>query len=115
MHGKDYPTGRTLSEKSMGNTDDDQSASEFHRNDSHELVEAVDAWGNPMAYFHNRNYGEIQTYLLSDPDERAMPDQIVEARMSDVTGVYANAQSFQLISAGSDEEFGTEDDVTNFD
>ena len=33
----------------------------------------------------------------------------------ELTGVYANAQSYQLISAGPDEEFGTEDDITNFE
>jgi len=115
LHGVDHPTGRLLDDKVLGNTDEDETTTLFHREGSTRLLEVVDAWGNPIAYIHHRNYDATHTYLLSIPEERDIPDLYVSAAESDLTGVWANAQSYQLISAGSDEEFGTEDDIANFE
>lgn len=114
LHHKDHPTGRLLPDSSLGNTDQDQTNTVYHRNGSPMLPEAKDAWGNPIAYFSFHSYGTPQTYLLSLPEDREVPDQVVTAAHSEVTGTWANADSFQLISAGPDELYGTEDDVTNF-
>lgn len=114
LHGKDHPTGALMADKYLGNTDGDITSTPFHRFDSNVLAEVVDGWGNPIAYFHFLAYDEIHTYQLSDPESRDVPEWPVAPVTNEETGIPYNADSFQLISAGPDEMYGTEDDVTNF-
>ena len=114
LHGKDHPSGRLMSDKYLGNTDEDSTPTDYHRNGSHALMEVLDGWGNPLAYFTFKDYGSSQEILLGHADEQEVPEQVVEAAMNEETGIWANADSFQLISAGPDQIFNTEDDVTNF-
>ena len=51
---------------------------------------------------------------MFEPDDPDLAEQVVTSQKSKVTGVWANSDSYQLISAGSDQKFGTDDDVTNF-
>jgi len=115
LHSKSWPAGPSITESYLGNTDDDETTTAYHRDDSPRLLEVLDGWGNPVAYLHFRNYERSQEYQMNEEEAvHEYPVQTVEARVSDLTEVFANADSYQLISAGSDEEFGTEDDVTNF-
>ena len=113
LHHKDYENGRYLTEDNLGNTDDDESSTPFHRSGSPFLLEALDGWRNPIAYFDFRSYGESQDYQMGDGSDE--PIQTVSSRVSEKTGVPANPDTYQLISAGVDQIFGTEDDMTNFD
>lgn len=114
LHAKSFPEGNNLREELLGNTDEDSTATAFHREAGiTALLEALDAWGNPIAYFTPSSYDREQRYLMGDPANPNDPEQRVTARKSEVTGGFANADRFQLISAGPDRLFGTEDDVTN--
>ncbi len=112
LHGKAHPTGSFLSDGALSNTDQDETSTPFHRAGSPFLLESADSWGQPFAYFHHRSYGEstVVRFSASDP----LGDRFVDARTSEVTGIHANPDTYQLISAGPDEEFGTDDDICNF-
>lgn len=100
--------GLGMSEDTLDNVDGDSMAGE-------PLFEFIDMWGNPIAYFRRQDYGKPQTYLTLDGETGEEIDNEVQARKSVKTGRWANAQTFQLISAGADGLFGTEDDLGNFE
>ncbi len=114
LHHKDFPEGASIRDENLGNGDDDSTATAYHRDGSTFLLEVKDGWGNPIAYITPQSYARQFRYLLPEPDDPSDPEQIVSAQKSSVTGVWANPDTFQLISAGSDKKFGTDDDVTNF-
>lgn len=115
LHAKSYPEGTNVREASLGNTDEDDTATAYHRDAGvTSLLEVHDSWGNPIAYFTPASYGKEQRFLMGDPADPNDPEQKVTAQKSTVTGGWANADRYQLISAGPDRLFGTEDDVTNF-
>jgi len=100
--------GLGLSDDLLGNVDGDSAKGE-------QLFELVDLWDNPIAYFRRNDYGQPQTYLSFDTQTGEELEQEVQARKSHKTGRWAKRQSFQLISAGADGHFGTEDDIGNFE
>ena len=105
--------GELPNEDWLVNTDGDQTSRSLTRSPSRELFEIGDPWKNPIAYFESLHYDQVLIFLAG-PDE--MPDeQSVEARRGSRTGAYAEAGKFQLLSAGEDGAFGTEDDVSHFD
>jgi len=115
LHSKSYPEGDNVRDDLLGNTDDDSTTTAYHRDPAVTyLLEVLDGWGNPIAYFHNADYAREQRYVMADPADPNDPEQKASAQKSKVTGSYANSDTFQLISAGTDRIFGTEDDVTNF-
>ena len=115
LHSKSYPEGDNVRDDELGNSDDDSTTTAYHRDPAVTfLLEVMDGWGNPIAYITPPNYGRTFFYVLPEPDTPADSDQQVTASKSGVTGVWANPDSYQLISAGSDKKFGTDDDVTNF-
>jgi prepilin-type N-terminal cleavage/methylation domain-containing protein len=98
------------------NTDGDASGTRLTDFDTRDLLEISDAFGNPVAYISHRDY-EItnRAYVTFDTvtgeDLRSTP----VALKSSTTGRYYEFRNFQLISAGPDALFGTEDDITNFE
>lgn len=80
-----------------------------------QLFELADLWGNPIAYFRRTDYGKTQSYLTFDNQTGEEVENLVTARKHPTTGRWANRQSFQLISAGMDGRFGTDDDLGNFE
>jgi type II secretion system protein G len=79
------------------------------------LFEIVDGWGNPIAYLHRRDYEEKnRLYLTLDTETGAEIHSIPEAFWDTEKGTFYRARSFQVISAGPDAEFGTDDDITTF-
>jgi len=102
-------------QKWLVNTDGDSSEKPLTDLGTKELFEVGDAWGNPIAYFHNRDYGKTMTHRAYDPKANEWADYEVEARRNPAQGnSYYSAQDYQLISAGADGRFGTQDDLTNF-
>ena len=103
-----------LPDERLGNSDGDstkQSASSFT---SPQLFELVDSWDNPIAYFHRRDYGSIQTYLTAETETGELFEVQLQAKKDPKTQDYFNRRRFQLISAGSDGIFGSDDDIGNF-
>jgi len=114
LHDKSFPQGTSIDEEKLVNSDGDSTASAYHRNGITLLFEVADGWGNPIAYLRPTSYGKQFRYVMAECDDPADSEQVVSSHKSAVTGVWANPDTFQLVSAGADRRFGTEDDVTNF-
>ena len=96
--------GRTVTAKlpalAFGNLDGDPT-----------LLEIIDAWGNPYVYLDSSSYVEdAEGVRVKMADGRVV---VVAPLRDESTGAFLNPDSYQLISAGPDEDFGTGDDVTN--
>ncbi|MCC6408270.1 MAG: prepilin-type N-terminal cleavage/methylation domain-containing protein [Planctomycetes bacterium] len=107
--------GAGLGEDLLGNHDGDATTKRLTVNPSLDLFELQDPWENPLAYFHHSDYGRKDRYSSSQPDTGEALESELTARKSTKTGNWFNPQTFQLISAGPDALFGTEDDIGNFD
>ena len=98
----------------LSNTDGDRTAKRLKGFESQELFEVCDAWGNPIAYLHHREYERADVYLSFDGETGEETEGPVRARRNVKTKRFHEPRDFQLISAGVDGSFGTEDDITNF-
>ena len=105
-----------LPEDRLVNTDEDSSRKSVTRFPRPDLFELSDYWGNPIAYFHRRDYGASpQLYITFDGETGEMLEELVSARKNEKTGTFYNRTSVQLISAGPDGRFGTDDDIGNWE
>ena len=107
-------SGVTLPDERLVNSDGDETRKAITRFPSLSLFELKDEWDNPIAYFHHRDYGRQDTYVVTPKDDESVTEQPVKAMMNPATKAYYNATKYQLISAGADGVFGTSDDITNF-
>ena len=108
--------GTTLAEDRFVNTDEDDAKKPLAKFPKAALLELRDEWGNPIAYFHRRDYGRSDTYVTQDPSTGEEIESIAVAHKNEVTGSYFNPNRFQLISAGLDGQFGTgDDDIGNWE
>lgn len=101
-------------EEHLSNTDEDSFGKRPPGFNVTTAFELCDQWGNPFAYFHWRDYGREDTYVTLSPETGERIDSIARALKDDATQRYHQPRGFQLISAGLDGEFGTEDDVPGF-
>jgi prepilin-type N-terminal cleavage/methylation domain-containing protein len=113
LWSKDW-NGTTLAEDKFCNTDNDESKRALTRFPSLALQELKDEWGNPVAYFHRRDYGRSDGYTVTNGETGEIEELPVKALTNPATKTYFNSNTFQLISAGVDGVFGNEDDITNF-
>lgn len=74
-----------------------------------ECNEIVDAWGQPIIYIHNRDYGKKLKIQL--PDGETVEVQALKSKK--LKGYYKK-RSYQLFSLGEDGKPGTSDDLANF-
>lgn len=98
----------------LSNTDGDRTPKRLKGFESTELFEVCDAWGNPIAYLHHREYDRTDVYHSFEEVTGEEVDGTVRARKNGKTKRFHQPRDFQLISAGVDGLFGTEDDITNF-
>jgi prepilin-type N-terminal cleavage/methylation domain-containing protein len=96
------------------NTDADSLSKRPKGFESAELFELADRWGNPIAYIHHKNYARDELYVTQSPETGEEITSTVRAVKNEKTGRYYEPQGFQLISAGPDGKFGSDDDITNF-
>jgi len=107
--------GGLIQPDALVNTDGDQAGTTLG-DLGRELPEFVDRWENPVAYLHNRDYeAKGRVYLTFDPETGREIESEPKAFRNETIGRFFNATKYQLISAGQDGEFGTEDDITTFD
>jgi prepilin-type N-terminal cleavage/methylation domain-containing protein len=106
--------GTTLPADHLVNTDEDASKKPLGTFPKPDLFEISDVWGNPVAYFHRRDYGRKDRYVTHDNRTGEEREDVVQARKDPVTGLYCNANGYQLISAGLDGVFNTPDDIGNW-
>jgi prepilin-type N-terminal cleavage/methylation domain-containing protein len=95
------------------NSDGDQAATRVAGHQSLELFEIADDWGNPIAYFHHRDYERKDAYLCFEEAAGEELESTAQARRNDKTGRWLAPRTFQLISAGPNGRFdepGSEED-----
>ncbi len=107
----DKAAGDGLFDEFLGNVDGDQLARRVSGFEVLTLFELCDQWGNPFAYFHNRDYGREDQYETLHPETGESITSVARARKNPATQKYFEPRGFQLISAGPDGEFGSDDDV----
>lgn len=100
-------------EDRLVNSDGDKTSQSHTMFSASTSFELADDWGNPIAYFHRRDYDEPCIYVSLDEDGFEEETR-VHPMINPVTGDPYNKVSFQLISAGPDGIFGTSDDLGNF-
>lgn len=105
--------GLGLDADTLVNTDGDRARQSVSDLGTRDLLEIVDQWNNPVAYIHNADYGGEFTYITWDEQGQEI-ESVVRARQNPNTKSYYKRMGFQLISAGPDGLFDTDDDVTNF-
>jgi prepilin-type N-terminal cleavage/methylation domain-containing protein len=98
----------------LGNTDGDDSKKSHSRFASSEVFELCDHWKNPIVYLHRRDYEKGGTYLTYSDALADWVEEKVGAAVNPTTGSPYRQDSFQLISAGPDGQFGSADDIGNF-
>ena len=106
--------GEGLKDDELVNVDHDSTTKKLTVNPSLELFELRDPWGNPIAYLRRDDYDRQDHYTTEDTKTGESVDSLVLARKNEKTGAYQNPHEFQLLSAGPDGRFGTEDDIGNF-
>ena len=87
------------------NTDKDQHGVELPLLHTSERVEMADAFGTPMAYFTKFGMDKAQQVAL--PEKEAVP---VKAKRRDASAYHGHGK-YQILSAGQDLIFGTDDDI----
>ncbi len=115
LWSKNWEAGGLIEPDKLQNTDGDSSPQTLG-DLGRDLLEFVDRWDNPIAYIHRQDYEvKDRMYLTWDP---ATGEEILSsprAYENPTTKRFYKHTKFQLISAGSDGQFGTEDDITPFD
>ncbi|MCX8266717.1 MAG: prepilin-type N-terminal cleavage/methylation domain-containing protein [Planctomycetota bacterium] len=106
-------TGQRPSEEWLVNTDNDEATRNLTMLGNRSLFEIGDGWGNPIAYFDSLHYGDRRATIIMRDIEYGDEDEVVPHRNAK-TDSYSAPNSFQLVSAGSDGEFGTDDDIYSF-
>jgi len=101
------------SEAELGNTDEDSLRKAINKHSTTELTEILDAWKNPLIYFHRDDYATAydsgHSYLNATGEE-------VEAKpYKREDGTFFNPSSFQVFSMGEDGLPNTEDDILLWD
>jgi hypothetical protein len=90
----------------LTNTDGDDHGADLPLLHRHDRVEYTDAWNTPLAYFGK--FGLDRPQLMVTAPESA-PVQVKAKRRTDGTAI--GSGKFQLLSAGPDLTFGTDDDL----
>jgi prepilin-type N-terminal cleavage/methylation domain-containing protein len=102
-------TGGKPKQEWLVNTDSDSSSRQMTSFGNKQLFELADGWGNPIMYFENLHYNRSVTCMAGMDGDHL--EQTVTAARDEKTGSYLSPSGFQLISAGLDGEFDTEDDI----
>jgi len=117
LWSKKYEAGNLLSDvkDTLVNTDGDQSSKQLTDFDTRALLEIADPWKNPIAYIEKSDYHLTNRHYTTVDAEGQMIESVPLAFKNPTTGQYYSNLGFQLISAGPDGRFGTEDDITDFE
>jgi len=106
-------------DEELSNSDNDATALRVKGHESLDLFELADSWGNPIAYFHHRDYERQDSYIAIDAQSGEELESSARAWPNDQTGRWQAPRGYQLISAGPNGRFdapGSEenDDITHF-
>ena len=112
--------GHEVEDNRFGNTDEDLSGRSLTDFGNRKLLEIVDDWGNPIAYLNRLDYGTDNRAYVTITEENELVRSFPQAYKDPVKGRYYKHTSFQLISAGPDgifnsDDYPSDDDITNFE
>ncbi|MEM7306033.1 MAG: type II secretion system protein [Planctomycetota bacterium] len=107
--------GHDIDDDRFGNTDGDLSSRSLTDFGNRKLLEFVDHWGNPIVYMHRVDYGNSSRVYTTVSADGEVLREFPKAYKDPVKGRYYKHSRFQLISAGADGLFNTEDDLCNFE
>ena len=107
-------SGSRPAEDWLVNTDDDEANRDLTILGTRALFEIGDEWGNPIIYFDSLHYSENNGCSAIVGEAGAFAAADVYPVRSQVTNSYYEPNRFQLVSAGADGEFNTEDDLYSF-
>jgi prepilin-type N-terminal cleavage/methylation domain-containing protein len=96
----------------LDNLDGDQTQVQLTRFGARDMFEALDPWGTPYVYFKASDYARAEDLGRVTGGEgtiKALPWKDTK------TKTWARYDTYQIISAGPDRIFNTEDDITNFE
>jgi type II secretion system protein G len=108
-----------LEEKSYSNTDRDDVPASYPLNwffgDS-QAREIVDSWGNPLVYFHNRDYAKPKTHMQTYKLTSGKKLSGFAPGKSKKTAAYHSWSSYQIWSVGPNgkNENGEGDDIVSW-
>ena len=114
LWSNNWEAGGNFEPEDLENTDGDSSAKtlgDLGRN----LFEITDMWGNPLAYIHRSDYGADNRAYVTITEDGTEARSVPRAFKDPRTDRYFRRNKFQLISAGQDGLFDTDDDITTFD
>lgn len=106
--------GERPSEQWLINTDQDETSRNPTGLASRELFELADPWDNPIVYLDSLHYTDRVTRMVTAGLDEFYEEQEVSPGRNERTGSFWEPNSFQLICAGPDGLFGTEDDITSY-
>ena len=118
LWSKGWEAGGLLPDEAdeLVNTDHDAAPTRLTDFPARGLFEISDGWGNPLAYLHRRDYGVTgRTYVTYDPETGGELLSEARAFKNATTGRFYRHNAYQLVSAGPDGRFGTDDDITTFE
>ena len=107
-------SGERPSQDWLVNTDGDESTRNMTILQSRELFEIGDEWGNPIIYFESLHYNDKNGATVQAGEDDFYEEQTVAPVSNERTGSFYEPNGFQLISAGPDGLFETEDDIFSF-
>ncbi|MCB9878463.1 MAG: type II secretion system protein [Planctomycetes bacterium] len=90
----------------LENFDGDKNGAKMPLLGRSDRVELTDAWRTPIAYFTKLHMDKPQRMLLAEGESEV---QVKAKRRDD--GEYYGGRKWQLLSAGKDRTFGTDDDL----
>lgn len=98
------------------NADDDTSKTQVTEFGNRELFEYADSWGTPLVYMRLRDFEEgVKSVEVSEPYGEDWDETDVRPRKNGKLGIYyGSSDGFQIISAGPDRVFDTDDDLTSY-
>jgi hypothetical protein len=93
----------------LSNTDKDDNGAVVPQLDTTERKEFVDAWNTPFVYFSSTSSGSFE-----HPQKIRLPEDLGDVTATAWKGPagYLGHGRFQLLSAGKDRIFNTEDDIS---
>lgn len=115
-----FKSDASWGDNELGNTDEDRLDKAIVTSGIPDLREIIDAWGNPLVYFHSADYASADSsphiYRLgNEPSDFYAPgDEVEAAPHRDADGQFRNANTFQIYSMGPDGQPNTEDDMGNW-
>ncbi len=97
----------------LGNTDSDKNSVMIPLLQRLHKMELIDAWGTPFAYFSARFGGYEGTQKIKTADLDGMQGTVLTAKpyKNPRSEGFLGPRTFQLISAGADLQFNTDDDI----